>query len=185
MGQYYRGVILGNSFKKKKIVIKQVHSPYRHDNGAKLMEHSYVGNWYVREYENALANDFYGSYFVWVGDYADEIFDTDVYCSADIWYDKQMDKNKIIVNKRNDLNCEYKYVINFTKKEYICIPKEKKDKLIIHPLPLLCSSGNGRAGGDYIGTNMKYVGSWAYNKIGIGNEIPEDFKELKITFEEQ
>ena len=186
MGQYYRGVILGNSFKsRKKIVIKQVFSPYNHNNGAKLMEHSYVGNWYVKEYENSLANEYYNSHFVWVGDYAQPKFDTDVYSMADMWYDNEYEKKKCVVTDYDILARKtYEYIINFTKKEFIRIPKEKRGEWIIHPLPLLCADGNGKGGGDYIGTNMKYVGSWAYNQIGVGNEVPDGFTELTITFEE-
>ena len=31
---------------------------------------------------------------------------------------------------------------------------------------------------------MKLVGSWAYDEIGIGNEIPQDFTELVVSFKE-
>ena len=61
MGQYYRGAVLGiTANKRKKFIVKQAFCPYRYDNGAKLMEHSYVGNYYVKMYEHALANDFDG-----------------------------------------------------------------------------------------------------------------------------
>ena len=72
MGQYYRGVVLGKTTKRaKKLIVKTAFCPYAHDNGATLMEHSYVGNWYVKEYERVLANEFYGYPFVWAGVYAD------------------------------------------------------------------------------------------------------------------
>ena len=45
MGQYYRGAILDlNSFKKNEINVVKAFCCYSHNNGAKLMEHSYVTN---------------------------------------------------------------------------------------------------------------------------------------------
>ena len=92
MGQYYRGVVLGKTTKKsKKIIVKQAYCCYAHDNGAKLMEHSYVGNSYVKAYEKALANDFYGYPFVWAGDYGDELFDKLPYDEACDFIDNKID----------------------------------------------------------------------------------------------
>lgn len=222
MGQYYRGVILGKTTKKnKKIIIKQAFCCYAHNNGAKLMEHSYVGNWYVKAYEQALANEFYGYPFVWVGDYADEMFNTDVYIKANEYIDnvtkrnakkkgyypvksgngyfdfeklckdgfikkgKETDFVEKVITKENVNKVEkFKYIINFDKKVAVKIPDKRRTDLIIHPLPLLCADGNGRGGGDYMGSNMKLVGSWAYDRIGIGNELPDDIILDDIKFEE-
>lgn len=85
MGQYYRGAILGKTSKKRnKFIVRKAFCCYVHENGAKLMEHSYVGNYYVKEYEHSLANEFDGYPFVWVGDYADAKF------GEDDGYTKQM-----------------------------------------------------------------------------------------------
>lgn len=215
MGQYYRGVILSKNTKKaKKIIVKQSFCCYAHDNGAKLMEHSYVGNWYVKEYEKALAEEFYGHPFVWSGDYADNHFDTDVYSKACIFIDKATRKNaKALGYRKNkngrwgdefirdgitasekslsvatpyeELNTTYEYIINFDKKMFVRIPQHSDLGLTIHPLPLLCADGNGRGGGDYEGTDMGYVGSWAFDCIGVGNELPDNtFTELVVNFEE-
>lgn len=216
MGQYYRGVILSKNTKKsEKIIVKQSFCCYAHDNGAKLMEHSYVGNWYVKEYERALAEEFYGYPLVWSGDYADTHFDTDVYTKALEFIDKATRKNaKALGYRKNrngrwgnefirdgitasekslaiatpyeELNTTYEYIINFTKKMFVRIPKKTDDDgLIIHPLPLLCADGNGRGGGDYEGTNMELIGAWAFDRIGVGNELPKGIKtELVVTFTE-
>ena len=221
MGQYYRGAILDlNSFKKNEINVVKAFCCYSHNNGAKLMEHSYVTNWYVKEYEKALATEFFGMPFVWVGDYADEKFDTDVYSSAISYIDKKtkenastqgfyhikgcvfaefekVDKYGTIVKKNADDFSEkteydtlptYNYIVNLDKKLYVRIPKDSNDEnvLIIHPLPLLCCNGNQRGGGDYYGTNEQLVGSWAYDRIGVTNELPNDItEELVVTFEEK
>ena len=229
MGQYYRGVVLGKTTdKKKKIIVREAFSPYSHDNGAKLMEHSYVGNWYVKEYERVLANEFFGFPFVWCGDYADERYGEIPYniaCNYDYkrmlsnikkagykyeesdWgaeckkYDKA--GNLIDVKPEKEFrkttpyeelgDVTYDVIINFTKKQFARIPKKTKEQirhkiLVVHPLPLLCASGNGRGGGDYhSGTNLSKVGIWAYDRIGIGyeDEIPAGFTELVVNFVEK
>lgn len=214
MGQYYRGVVLSKHTNKvKKIIIKQAFCCYAHDNGAKLMEHSYVGNWYVKEYECALAEEFYGYPFVWVGDYAADKFDTDVYSKACAFINKATAKNAKALGYRKNKNSRwgdefirngitaseksmcivtpydelmsttYEYIVNLDKKMFVRIPKDTNRELIIHPLPLLCASSNGLGGGDYEGTNKGVVGTWAYDRIGVTNELPDDIDtELVVSF---
>ena len=222
MGQYYRGVVLGKTTKRrKKIIIKQAYCCYAHKNGAKLMEHSYVGNWYVKAYEQALGGKFYGYPFVWAGDYADEMYNTDVYTKANEFIDNKTKRNakkkdfypvkggfgtlhfeklykdgdiekadesdfveKVITNDNADKVDTFKYIINLDKKEAVAMPELKEDELTIHPLPLLCASGNGRGGGDYNGINEDMVGKWAYDRIGMSNELPADIEEIKVIFKE-
>jgi hypothetical protein len=223
MGQYYRGVVLGKTTKRvKRIIVKQAYCCYAHNNGAKLMEHSYVGNWYVKAYEQALADEFYGYPFVWIGDYADEMFNTDVYTKANEFIDNVTKQNakkkgyyptknngngylafeklcnngfvkkgdesdfveKVITKDNADKVDTYKYIINFDKKVAVEIPEYNEDTWDIHPLPLLCASGNGRGGGDYSGINEEMVGAWAYDRIGLGNELPQGIKLEKIEFRE-
>ena len=194
MGQYYRGVILNE---EKNEVINAL-CCYAHGNGAKLMEHSYIGNHYVRAYEYLLSTTFKNKPFVWCGDYAD----TDWYCKA-IDFDDSRTKDMY----ERKYNCAYptertdtkhhltipykkwkynKYLINYDKGQYVKLPKRKKDVWQIHPLPLLCADGNGRGGGDYSGINENMVGIWAYDHIGIANELPTDkyYTELKVEFKE-
>lgn len=214
MGQYYRGVVLGiTANKRKKFIVKQAFCPYSYENGAKLMEHSYVGNYYVKRYEYELANEFNGNPFVWIGDYADEHFNNDGYSKADEFIDNAIRKIAIkkgyrvvtidgydsfydgpISKSKSDIEVcmpyeelpTYKYIINYTKKQFVRIPKNEENKLVIHPLPLLCADGNGRGGGDYSGTNMDAIGMWAYDRIGVSNEIPKHIKtELVISFKEE
>lgn len=215
MGQYYRGVILSKNTKKsEKIIVKQSFCCNAHNSGAKLMEHSYVGNWYVKEYERALAKEFYGYPLVWSGDYADLHFNTDVYTKAIEFIDNAICKNAkalgyhknedsrwgeefirngivaseksfVIATPYEELNTTYEYIINFTKKMFVRIPKKTDNDWIIHPLPLLCADGNGKGGGDYWGTNMKLIGAWAFDCIGVANELPKDIKtELVVEFKE-
>lgn len=217
MGQYYRGVVLHkDSIKSQKIKVKKAFCCYAHNNGAKLMEHSYVTNEYVKAYEHELATKSFGNPFVWCGDYADEKFGTNIYdaaceyinndtlkratkqgyvkkdsvsrfgeCFVKETKDSTIIKSDIQLTYRKAYNRipEYKYIINLDKKLYVQIPSNI-NKLTIHPLPLLCCSGNQRGGGDYYGTNEQLVGSWAYDRIGVTNDVPQDFTELVVTFEE-
>ena len=83
MGQYYCGTILNKeSFDNKEIKVAKAISPYSVKNGAKLTEHSWVGNWYVKLYERLLANEYKGYPLVWAGDYAKPKFGKLVYDEA-------------------------------------------------------------------------------------------------------
>lgn len=86
------------------------------------------------------------------------------------------------VDCRNNLDT-YKYVINIRTKEYIEIPEPSDTDWIVHPLPILLADGNGRDGGDYHGSNMEFVGKWAFHPIGATNEIPKGYKKLDIIFQ--
>lgn len=214
MGQYYCGAILNKDVNEtKEVIIKQAFCTSAHNCGAKLMEHSYVGVWYIKEYEHALATDFYNHPFVWSGDYADEHLGTDIYSAAYSFIEKMTDKNAeergYEKNPNGSWGCEYirngiavserefipktkseklptyKYIINFTKKIFVCIPEKPDNGWVIHPLPLLCADGNGRGGGDYEGTNMELIGSWAFDNIGVADEIPDEIEtELIVEFKE-
>ena len=66
------------------------------------------------------------------------------------------------------------------------------DELIVHPLPLLTSIGNGKGGGDYFGTCAEWVGAWAMHPLAFipqNSGLPEPEGEWedvseKILFEE-
>lgn len=221
MGQYYKGVIFTKSSRKQKNnKIKVCLDNWAYKNGAKLMEHSYVGNSYVRAYEYLLAERYDGYPFVWIGDYADEHNGENVYDLAYNYREQQSDRmakkqgfkkengyyykydrDGYCIEKKSsfyeEISCDekvtYEYILNYDKKCFVRIPKmsNEKDaygypKLTIHPLPLLCADGNQRGGGDYYGSNEELVGLWAYDRIGVSNEIPSDFKtELIVTFKEK
>ena len=223
MGQYYRGAILSKeSIEKQEITIEKSLCCYVHGNGAKLMEHSYVGNTYVGAYVKLLAEQYYGYPFVWVGDYADDKFNVNVHEKALLYIDDFIKVNaekqgyvkdydsyrkfmkydcgdEIVLSEMKDEDdfaekysyeevggnqLDYKYILNLDKKQYVKIPKYNENEWTIHPLPILCADGNGRGGGDYNGSDIDKVGVWAYDRIGISNEIPNEFTELVVNFEE-
>ena len=182
MGQYYRPIILKKDYKNRVNPIEASFNSWSYNNGAKLMEHSYIGNSFVRAVEEALAWQYKGCNFVWCGDYSDELvtkkYDGNLYDTAYSYH------NKLDIQVTN-VPPYRKYLINYTKRQYVKLNDVQKDKWQIHPLPLLCCNSNGRGGGDYHGTNMDKVGIWAYNRIGVADEIPNGFKELEVTFEEE
>ena len=199
MGQYYKAIVLNKTWRKAKNPIKVAITSWDYNNGSKLMEHSYIGNEYVRVAENMLISDYYGYPFVWCGDYADCVKingnDVDIYGESD---------NKIIQPKYNNevgfdkMPFDCYILVNLDKKEYVDLRRfyiraNKSENggysnlatFVIHPLPLLCCNSNGRGGGDYHGTQEDIVGRWAYDRIGIQKDIPQGFVEINVDFKEE
>lgn len=201
MGQYYRGAILKINHKLAKNPILFALSPYNFGNGAKLMEHSYIGNNYVDAYITMLSESdgiYFGYPFAWVGDYADAVKEKEYYYLAREEEGKSFKEYNGI--KKRAKERYYKYFINFSKREYVVMPINGPEKWLINPypslnpekwlmnpLPLLTAYGNGRGCGDYYGKNAKDVGRWAFDKIGFTNDeahinVP-GMKEIKLDFE--
>lgn len=179
MGQYYRIIFLSD-FKYKKEIIRVWLSPWDYNNGSKIMEHSYIGNNLVNTVEQLLSPSgmFYKSRIVWAGDYADTEDET----GQNLYH--MVDDSKPFYVSPTNIN--YKYIVNHTKKEYVEFNPVgiDSDELIIHPLPLLVSEGNGRGGGDYRGINEDMCGRWARNIISVENECPDDYTEIMPEFRE-
>ena len=184
MGQYYRIIFLSD-IKYKKEIIRIWLSPWDYNNGSKIMEHSYIGNYLVNTVEELLSPSgmFYKSRIVWAGDYAD----TEKETGQNLYH--MADENKQHLVEKKNTSPTNKYIINHTKKEYVDMNKiidlTNSDELIIHPLPLLVSEGNGRGGGDYYGANEDMCGRWARDIISVENECPDDYTEIMPEFREQ
>lgn len=186
MGQYYKPI----NIEKKKWLYS-----HSYDNGLKLMEHSYVGTNLVNAVKGLLVEggDWFKNKIVWAGDYADdepEKFWTDTkaeYPNKNLYSIIGIDENEIHP-KDNSLDKKWRYLCNFTTKEFVDYQKLKDndDTWTIDPLPLLTCEGNGRGGGDYHddGADYEFVGSWARNSIGIMSEVPKGFEELEVNFME-
>jgi hypothetical protein len=132
----------------------------------------------------AMIKEYNGSRFVWCGDYAETILGEEEDNAYSICDDCE---EKAKHYKYNELNLDYvgKIIVNHDKKEYIVLPKDKVKGLVFCPLPLLCADGNGLGCGDYFGTNMKYVGRWAYDHIEIVETEPDGYAKLNIRFTEK
>jgi len=159
MGQYYLTVILAE--KSDKEYVRTYLDPGMYNNGMKLVEHSYIGNNFMKVVENVIGPTgmFYKSRIVWAGDYADNEPD-----SEKNLYSMCEDKSPFVYSEPI---VSYTYIVNHTKKVYI------KKSGGIHPLPILTAEGNGRGGGDYTGPNMDIVGTWARDVISMENEAPD------------
>ena len=199
MGQYYKPTAIAKASSKKPIKWQLL--CYDFDELAKLMEHSYVGNYLVQAVEYLLAKEKEGIPFVWSGDYAENYKDygDNLFSIGDdaesckvgfelLKKDGVLGEFKGLLGKtcyRMATPKNYKYVINHTKKMYVEIPPQRAGELTIHPLPLLTCESNGLGGGDYYSEKGKeYVGAWKYDRISVGDDVPSGFEKLDVKFEE-
>lgn len=172
MGQYYIAVNVED--------MEHI-QPHRYDNGAKLMEHSYIGNNFVEAVEFLLLEGarWHNKPIVWAGDYADPEEN-----SGENLYDMvEGDGLQMLIEAIPE---DYIYLVNYDKKEYVDKTKCESGEydMVTHPLPLLAAEGNGRGGGDYDGEGMDYVGSWSRCRLGLVKEIPDGFIEILPNFKE-
>ncbi len=178
MGQYYQIIILGEKpdADQPEEIIRLVLNPHNYRQGAKIMEHSYIGNEFIAlaEYMLSPLGMFYKSRLVWAGDYANGEPTTgqNLYHAAP--------KPQLLFSSSKDFNAaEYRYIVNHTKREFVdkqrCLEAQSDDDasgLIVHPLPLLVSEGNGCGGGDYWGPGEDDCGRWSRDVISIERSAP-------------
>jgi hypothetical protein len=172
MGQYYKAT----SIDKMESLLA-----HDYDNGLKLMEHSYIGNNFMKIVEKLLSkgNSWYKTRIVWAGDYADEEANSGGHNLYGMCKEIKAQKSKQ----------EFMYIINHSKKVYIDkseIGGFKEHCVVwkIHPLPLLTNESNGRGGGDFIGSD-KRIGTWARDIISVSNVIPQGYEKVDGTFIEK
>jgi len=173
MGQYYKPIILKDNGKD----IEAFVHPHTLDNGLKLMEHAYMGNSVPNSVVNYLKE--HGAHkIVWAGDYA-EARNGD----EDNLY-SQCPEGKELKTPKTERDWNIRFLINEDKKEYLDLERVVSlDAWTIHPLPLLTADGNGQGGGDYYGTDMDFVGSWAYDTISVSEKYPPiDYKRIEPLF---
>ena len=153
---------------------------------AKLMEHSYFGNSLMDSMSSVIYKN--PTRVIWVGDYANEGDEVSDATSGNVTYDDVWsygsDLNEVL--KPVEFDYHGKYLVNHTKGVYISFDKylDGENDQEIHPLSILTCIGNGRGGGDYEGSNMDYVGTWAWDEIEIVDDAPGGMKELDIVFNE-
>jgi hypothetical protein len=180
MGQYYIAI---NSDTMEWI------QPHDFDNGAKLMEHSYLTNNFVEAVEFLLLDDgedksrWAGQRIVWAGDYADPEAK-----EGETLYESSQDKDKLGM-LIEAIPPNYYYLVNWDRQEFVDKTKCKPingnwnvNEMKVHPLPLLTAEGNGRGGGDYHGNSMELIGTWARDRISVMKEPPIGFTEIIPNF---
>lgn len=171
MGQYYTSVSLDT---------KQAVSPF----GAKLMEHSWLKNPYMKQVERLLSpgGPWHKTRIVWTGDYSNKgLFTEDPERNL---YDLASDEFTQASDGSD--GPEALYVVNHTKNIYIDLSEvpdvEDAEGWKIHPLSILTSSGNGRGGGDYRDREDDNVGSWAGDVISCEYETPVGMEKYTAFF---
>ena len=178
MGQYYQGTI-----KPKQSKVWKGYTSWDFENGAKLMEHSYIGNSFVTYIKHLIFRN--PMRVVWAGDYADNENGKELNLFDLAERIEMKDGNKCVPENEQK---EMRYLVNYTKKQFVTYSKIKKDNwgFRIDPLPLLTAEGNGRGGGEYWGQNNNLVGTWARDKISVTNRKPSKayFTELVPNFKE-
>lgn len=184
MGQYYKAIV--KEYKKKNWMSFDAWS---FNNGAKLMEHSYVKNpmvLYIKDmiFDNPMR-------VVWGGDYADpeEGKDTNLYCLAKKQQILTINGMDSLYETLEAKSFRFRYLVNDSKRLFVDYSKIMPNNYgrSIDPLPLLCAEGNGQGGGDYWGTSMELVGSWARDFILVTDNNPAEqgYKEIVPAFKEE
>ena len=185
MGQYYRPVVLKEDYKNENFPCILSLTSWDMGNGAKLTEHSYVGNNFVEAFAQIIHKNNTKGYadkrVVWCGDYGEHINDNSIYHLA-----KYCDASEFYIEKYTDgVQRSYQYIVNTDKGQYVkVVQPSSENELVIHPLPLLTAYGNGQGGGDYYGSNMDKVGIWAFDHVYVADEVPDGYAELVVDFKE-
>jgi len=160
----------------------------KHINGYKLMETSYIGNQMVNDVVSELvAHRDQSPRIVWMGEYASDAR----------WEGATEDDMEEVAVLMRFIHGPFEHSIRRKAvqdaqppKVWILCPdlgqyiEYDREKEGIAALPLLCAIGNGLGGGDYRGTNMDLVGTWAYRNLVVCDEEPEGW-DLTEMFEEE
>lgn len=172
MGQYYLAVNLSK---------KEYLEPHDYDNGAKLMEHSYLGNDFVGAVLKLMKKEWKEDRVVWMGDY----FEKDEIPEIPVDWGIIIEKYKKISPKKADVKTGF--LNNHDQKLSIDLSKVKayEDKEDIgwelNPLPLLTALGNGRGGGDFNNEEhylFELIGTWAGDKLSYSSKA--EFKTTRF-----
>lgn len=182
MGQYYKPMTLA---KNKTTILKWLYS-HDYDNGLKLMEHSWLGNNFVRAFTSLIYRN--PQIVVWGGDYAEPCKGRKTNAYSRCSEKTRIDPSLIVFEE------DCRYIINHTQKVFVDTTKvpeitagwAKGHDYRIHPLPLLTCEGNGGGGGDFFGKDPKnLVGSWARNLVSVDSVLPSGYTELLFNLVEE
>ena len=193
MGQYYRVVLESNG-------VRKLYDPYAYlvdedgirfvePCGAKLTEHSAIGNPFSDGIANVLFTSTNPQSVAWVGDYANEVD------GGEEFYIKAYGTSRYVPHRSMKTiiveGCEFdytgKFLLNYTKGEFVSydyylanVKSNWKEWNPENPLVLLTAVGNGQGCGDYSGKNRyeyatyDLIGRWAGDLIKISSSLPSD-----------
>ena len=179
MGQYYMPVIHEG---------KKLYRVYSHDfdNGFKLIEHSYIGNSFVKVVCNYIVDNPVNLW--WCGDYTEEgdfKSKKEFERIYDYAWKRERNYRTTIPEPNTDFDWSKQwYFVNETKKEFVEMPVRKKREYdwTYHCVSLLTAVGNGRGGGDYRREDMlSVVGRWAGDVVFLTLKKPDNELFCDIT----
>jgi hypothetical protein len=188
MGQYWTAWVCEKEFKDRppgKLVA--VFDPTAYNDGFKLTEHSYQGSETIGAVHAYLLNK-QDKHVAWIGDYGSYHEDYDIIknrvTEAGYWKMKFAESLPSKASKCEHLTTSKGYLVNYTQKQFIDLAQyhDVPDGFCLYePLPILTAISNGKGGGDYEGTSMKYVGAWAFDNIGVTEDAGtlDGYEQLK------
>lgn len=184
MGQYYK--IITRKSNKTTVYDRSIKGDGDYVL-AKLLEHSWWENSTCKAVAASLVDN--PTKICWCGDYAEPEetkalgFDFEQVWGEDCHY-QQLDPAPDGFSLDN-----LAFLVNKDKKLFVDLKQYKtesiKDGWCIFPLSILTALGNGRGGGDYEGSDMDKVGSWAFDSVYFTNKTPpKSYKKLQVSFKE-
>lgn len=177
MGQYYVAIIMDAAGR----FIRAWFNPHNYEYGAKLTEHSSVKSAFVAAVSQQICptGALYRCAVAWAGDYApmEEGMDVNLYDSIDL-VPNQKKGISATATAPTASTAAYPFLVNWSKLLYVDTRKESN----FSPLPLLTAEGNGLGGGDYRGSSMELVGTWARDELSFESAVPPDFTEIVCGF---
>lgn len=186
MGQYYYPTIIRR--KGKRNYSEQFYSHSYDHNGLKLMEHSYVGNYFTETVLGQLYNK--PGRLAWMGDYhekgdienveLDKLFRRHYKTFKD-----ESEKGKHYNHPEMLTQRKGRFILNHDKKVFIDMGKYEEEATkdewgcMVHPLPILTAVGNGRGGGDFWNEEQyDSVGIWAGDLIETQDAKPNGYTDV-------
>jgi len=174
MGAYYNAVVI------KDDIEKTMFDTWSVENGAKLMEHSYLMNTYVNKVLHSVISDDESVSPIfrldWLCDYHEKNNSSDI-----TWDDVERDETSLI----NETDAVFLYyIINVDKECYIDMveliflyfKKVGRDKDYLHPIPILCNSEKGSMGGGDLHREESQRGTWRNDNLVISYIHPNQTK---------
>lgn len=205
MGQYYKPAVITQD--------GRILSVSSHDfgSGAKLTEHSWIGN----EFVNTAYSLIYKSpkQVAWIGDYALDPYGEDIlgdfpYVDVmpleefqryydSVWAEDSTPLSKEMFSQRDagilDYDTKGTYLVNHSREVYISLDNYLSDCTVkggewdgwcMNPLPLLTACGNGQGGGDFHKSRAGYedIGVWAFDCLEYTDKAPDGYNEEHFMF---
>lgn len=149
--------------------------------GMKLLENGTAGSRFVAAVVNALRDR--PARVAWVGDYAEEDDDfanNPHYDRKDYEYVWEDDRDPVAFDAIPAAADGLRgFLVNHDKRKFVNLADTNiEENYVLHPLAGLSVIGNGRGGGDFYGTGMSSIGSWALDLLEVTDEAPSGYEKL-------